>query len=184
LHRVNIPYMTELLVHPLTILPTALSSSSLSISPPPHPSSPPSPIPFASTSLSSPSSTSFFFISSSPFLLHSPLSPPLHLLPCLYSPYSPLSPLHLHPSFAVTITPFLLQIIPSLLVVLDDFATPRVQTHAGAALVNFCEQCPKSILIKYLDSIVPKLENVLQVKLREVRKVSYLHFLLNSGRCK
>jgi len=75
------------------------------------------------------------------------------------------------------------KIIPSLLVVLDDFATPRVQTHAGAALVNFCEQCPKSILIKYLDTIVPKLENVLQVKLREVRKVSYLHFLLNSGGC-
>lgn len=61
------------------------------------------------------------------------------------------------------------QIIPSLLIVLDDFATPRVQTHAGAALVNFCEQCPKSILTKYLESIVPKLENVLQVKLQEVR---------------
>ena len=67
--------------------------------------------------------------------------------------------------------------------VLDDFATPRVQTHAGAALVNFCEQCPKSILTKYLESIVPKLENVLQVKLGEVREISYLHLLLKSVDC-
>ena len=61
------------------------------------------------------------------------------------------------------------QIIPALLLVLDDYHTPRVQTHAGAALVNFCEQCPKSILVNYLDAIVTKLEKALQVGL----KVSY-----------
>ena len=52
--------------------------------------------------------------------------------------------------------------------VLDDFHTPRVQAHAGAALVNFCEQCPKSILLDYLGVIVAKLENVFRVKLEEV----------------
>ena len=59
-----------------------------------------------------------------------------------------------------------LQIIPALLMVLDDFSTPRVQTHAGAALVNFSEQCPKSILVGYLAAIVPKLEKALQVGLK------------------
>ena len=63
------------------------------------------------------------------------------------------------------------QIIPALLLALDDFATPRVQTHAGAALVNFCEQCPKAILVNYLDTIVPQLERVLQVSLQAVRIV-------------
>ena len=58
------------------------------------------------------------------------------------------------------------QIIPALLLVLDDYNTPRVQTHAGAALVNFCEQCPKSILISYLDAIVTKLEKALQFGLK------------------
>lgn len=61
------------------------------------------------------------------------------------------------------------QIIPALLMVLDDFDTPRVQTHAGAALVNFFEQCTQSVLSQYLETIVPKLENVLQVRLREVK---------------
>lgn len=60
--------------------------------------------------------------------------------------------------------------MPSLLLALDDYATPRVQTHAGAALVNFSEQCPKSILVKYLPLIVNKLEKVLRVRLEEVRE--------------
>ncbi|KAL5476110.1 hypothetical protein EMCRGX_G026016 [Ephydatia muelleri] len=60
------------------------------------------------------------------------------------------------------------KIIPALLMVLDDFQTPRVQAHAGAALVNFCEQCPKSILLDYLEVIVAKLENVFRVKLEEL----------------
>ena len=49
---------------------------------------------------------------------------------------------------------------------LDDYNTPRVQTHAGAALVNFSEQCPKSILVNYLDAIVHKLEKALEVGLK------------------
>ena len=56
-----------------------------------------------------------------------------------------------------------------MLFALDDYETPRVQTHAGAALVNFSEQCPKAILVKYLPVIVEKMQKVLQVRLQEVR---------------
>ena len=52
------------------------------------------------------------------------------------------------------------QVLPSLLQVLDDNANPRVQAHAGAALVNFCEECPKQVLAPYLDSIIMKLAEV------------------------
>lgn len=52
---------------------------------------------------------------------------------------------------------------------LEDYATPRVQTHAGAALVNFSEQCPKAVLIKYLPLIADKMQKVLAVRLEEVR---------------
>ena len=62
-----------------------------------------------------------------------------------------------------------MQVIPDLLVVLDDTANPRVQAHAAAALVNFCDDCPKNILSSYLDNILAKLEGVLSSKLREVR---------------
>jgi len=58
--------------------------------------------------------------------------------------------------------------LPSLLTVLDDNANPRVQAHAGAALVNFCEECPKHILAPYLDSIIQKLAEVLNNKFNEL----------------
>ena len=57
--------------------------------------------------------------------------------------------------------------------VLDDTANPRVQAHAAAALVNFCDDCPKSILASYLDNILAKLESVLSSKLREVSTPSF-----------
>ena len=60
------------------------------------------------------------------------------------------------------------KIVPALLLTLDDFQNPRIQTHAGAALVNFSEQCPKAILATYMDTIVPKLENVFKVSLQQV----------------
>ncbi|KAF6021838.1 hypothetical protein EB796_019853 [Bugula neritina] len=59
-------------------------------------------------------------------------------------------------------------VLPSLLSVLDDTANPRVQAHAGAALVNFCEDCPKQILSPYLDSIIQKLAEVLNNKFNEL----------------
>lgn len=55
-----------------------------------------------------------------------------------------------------------------LLTVVDDDANPRVQTHGAAALVNFSEDCPKPILVLYIDAIMNKLERVLSVKMKEV----------------
>lgn len=61
------------------------------------------------------------------------------------------------------------QIVPTLLTVIDNsYDMPRVQAHAGAALVNFSEICPKNILTLYLDAIMMKLEQVLTAKFKEV----------------
>ena len=60
------------------------------------------------------------------------------------------------------------KVIPGLLAVMDDAAHPRVQAHAGAALVNFSEECPPSIMSPYLDMIISKLESVLQAKFQEL----------------
>jgi importin-5 len=59
-------------------------------------------------------------------------------------------------------------VIPGLLTLLDDHANPRVQAHAGAALVNFSEDCPKNILTRYLDNIMTKLETILTTKFNEL----------------
>merc|ERR1719278_2559790 len=56
------------------------------------------------------------------------------------------------------------KVIPGLLHLMDDNANPRVQAHAGAALVNFSEDCPKTILAPYLDGIMAKLEAILSAK--------------------
>ncbi|XP_075146226.1 karyopherin beta 3 [Haematobia irritans] len=60
------------------------------------------------------------------------------------------------------------QVVPGLLSLLDDVQNPRVQAHAGAALVNFSEDCPKNILTRYLDGIMGKLEAVLNSKFKEL----------------
>ena len=60
------------------------------------------------------------------------------------------------------------KVIPGLLHLMDDHANPRVQAHAGAALVNFSEDCPKSVLSPYLDPIIAKLENILSSKFKEL----------------
>ena len=49
------------------------------------------------------------------------------------------------------------KVVPGLLHLMDDNANPRVQAHAGAALVNFSEDCPKNILAPYLDAIIGNL---------------------------
>lgn len=84
------------------------------------------------------------------------------------------------------------KIVPALLNLLDDNLNPRVQAHAGnahynafvhsidhfnvhsffvkgAALVNFAEDCPKHILVQYLNDIMLKLESILNAKFKEVR---------------
>jgi len=60
------------------------------------------------------------------------------------------------------------RVIPGLLMLMDDAANPRVQAHAGAALVNFSEDCPKNILVPYLPEIMGKLESVLKAKFSEL----------------
>ena len=60
---------------------------------------------------------------------------------------------------------------------MDDYANPRVQAHAGAALVNFSEDCPKNILAQYLDPIITKLEQVLMAKVKEVLNTSFFVIL-------
>ncbi|CAD5228158.1 unnamed protein product [Bursaphelenchus okinawaensis] len=53
------------------------------------------------------------------------------------------------------------RVLGALIENVGDLTTPRVAAHAGAALVNFCEECPKSIMGVYLKSIMDKLESVL-----------------------
>jgi len=69
------------------------------------------------------------------------------------------------PTFEET---FHAKVIPGLLTLLDDYDNPRVQAHAGAALVNFFEECPQKIVISYLETVVSKIEQVLNVKVKEV----------------
>lgn len=52
---------------------------------------------------------------------------------------------------------------------MEDQSNPRVQAHAAAALINFTEDCPKSLLIPYLDSLVQHLHVIMVAKLQEVR---------------
>lgn len=59
---------------------------------------------------------------------------------------------------------------------MEDQSNPRVQAHAAAALINFTEDCPKSLLIPYLDSLVQHLHNIMVAKLQEVRM-----FMMQSG---
>lgn len=55
---------------------------------------------------------------------------------------------------------------------MKDQSNPRVQAHAAAALINFTEDCPKSLLVPYLDSLVHHLHIIMETKLQEVHCVS------------
>lgn len=61
---------------------------------------------------------------------------------------------------------------------LSDSAHPRVQAHAAAAMVNFCEDCPPKVIEPYLDSLVNALESVLSSKLEEVNSFLYAMFVI------
>ena len=60
------------------------------------------------------------------------------------------------------------KVIPELVVVLDDHLNPRVQAHAGAALVNFFEDCTPKIVIDYLAPVAQKLDEILKIKMQEL----------------
>ncbi|KAI9499421.1 hypothetical protein BDB00DRAFT_796249 [Zychaea mexicana] len=48
-------------------------------------------------------------------------------------------------------------IITAILPVMEDSSQPRVQAHAAAAMVNFCEEADKTTLDPYLDAIFERL---------------------------
>ncbi|PAV56029.1 hypothetical protein WR25_06488 isoform D [Diploscapter pachys] len=54
------------------------------------------------------------------------------------------------------------KVVVGLITALIDLSCPRVATHAGAALVNFSEDCPKQVISAYLPVIMEKLEFVLE----------------------
>lgn len=53
-------------------------------------------------------------------------------------------------------------VVPRILGAMDDNENPRIQAHAAAALVNFCEACELDDLAPYLDSLMEKLIQLLQ----------------------
>lgn len=57
---------------------------------------------------------------------------------------------------------------------MEDQSNPRVQAHAAAALINFTEDCPKALLVPYLDSLVQHLHVIMVAKLQEVGKPSFV----------
>jgi len=61
------------------------------------------------------------------------------------------------------------KVMPGLIALLvSDTQHPRVQAHAAAAMVNFCEDCPPKILEPHLDELVSSLESVLASKIQEL----------------
>uniref|UniRef100_A0AAX7VJ56 IPO4/5-like TPR repeats domain-containing protein n=1 Tax=Astatotilapia calliptera TaxID=8154 RepID=A0AAX7VJ56_ASTCA len=60
------------------------------------------------------------------------------------------------------------KVISALLQTMEDQSNPRVQAHAAAALINFTEDCPKSLLILYLDNLVQHLHVIMVAKLQEL----------------
>ncbi|WIA40679.1 hypothetical protein OEZ86_004377 [Tetradesmus obliquus] len=53
-------------------------------------------------------------------------------------------------------------VLPALLAAMDDFANPRVQAHAAAAVVNFSEGCESDTMAPHLDALIAKLLTLLQ----------------------
>ena len=60
-------------------------------------------------------------------------------------------------------------VLPNIIPVLDA-SEPRIQSHAAAALVNFCEEAEKSILEPYLDALLSRLLKILSSPKRYVQE--------------
>lgn len=54
------------------------------------------------------------------------------------------------------------QIVPHLIAVMDDAHNPRVQSHASAAIINFCDEASPVVMQPYLDPLLSKLQSLLQ----------------------
>lgn len=53
-------------------------------------------------------------------------------------------------------------IVNSLIGVMDDSGNPRVQSHAAAAVINFCDEASPAVIAPYLDRLLEKLQALLQ----------------------
>ena len=62
------------------------------------------------------------------------------------------------------------QIVLTNIIPVLDAPEPRIQSHAAAALVNFCEEAEKSILEPYLDDLLSRLLNLLKSNIRYVQE--------------
>jgi len=58
-------------------------------------------------------------------------------------------------------------VLPALITTMDD-GCRRVQAHAAAAIINFCEHCARSTLQQYLPALLGKLSALLQGNVRRV----------------
>ncbi|KAK3690008.1 armadillo-type protein [Podospora appendiculata] len=61
-------------------------------------------------------------------------------------------------------------VLSSIIPVLKDSPEARVKSHAAAALVNFCEEAPKTVLEPYLDDLLSQLFQLLQNEKRYVQE--------------
>eukprot|EP01100_Stratorugosa_tubuloviscum_P001006 TRINITY_DN1224_c0_g2_i1.p1 TRINITY_DN1224_c0_g2~~TRINITY_DN1224_c0_g2_i1.p1 ORF type:complete len:1087 (-),score=588.52 TRINITY_DN1224_c0_g2_i1:206-3466(-) len=55
------------------------------------------------------------------------------------------------------------EILSGLVSLMDDTQNPRVQSHAAAAILNFCDDCDPRILTPYLDGLLSKLILLIQI---------------------
>ena len=69
--------------------------------------------------------------------------------------------------------------MPGLLILMDDTNNPRVQAHAGAALINFSEGCPKAIMVTYLEPFFDKMQPVFTDNVRITFSLSVLDENIN-----
>ncbi|VDN92315.1 unnamed protein product [Brugia pahangi] len=74
------------------------------------------------------------------------------------------------------------KVVNGLCTLLIDLNCPRVAAHAGAALVNFSEDCPKNIIAVYLPQIMEKLEFVLDHTFKQIIHCLRFFKLLERGK--
>lgn len=54
------------------------------------------------------------------------------------------------------------EVLQNLVHVMDDEGNPRVQSHAAAAVINFCDHCEPSIIEPYLQVLLQKLDQIMK----------------------
>ena len=54
------------------------------------------------------------------------------------------------------------QVLEAIITVMDDENNPRVQSHAAAAIINFCDHCEPKIMEPFLPVLLQKLDQLLK----------------------